>query len=158
MPKNKIFAEVESNQMVLVLDGVQDPGNLGTIIRTADWFNFNKILCSLSCVDVFNPKVVQATMGSLARVNIYYADLVPILKQTKLPIYGTLLNGESIFNTNFDNIGYLIFGNEGNGISEEIISLITKSVTIPGGKNTESLNVAISAAICCAEIKRNILK
>jgi TrmH family RNA methyltransferase len=158
MPKNKIFAEVESNQMVLVLDGVQDPGNLGTIIRTADWFNFNKILCSLSCVDVFNPKVVQATMCSLARVNIYYADLVPILKQTKLPIYGTLLNGESIFNTNFEDKGYLIFGNEGNGISEEIISLITKSVTIPGGKNTESLNVAISAAICCAEIKRNILK
>jgi TrmH family RNA methyltransferase len=102
--------------------------------------------------------VVQATMGSLARVNIVYTDLAPILKQTQLPVYGTLLNGENIFNTNFEPKGYLIFGNEGNGISEEIISLITKSITIPGGKNTESLNVAISAAICCAEIKRNILK
>jgi TrmH family RNA methyltransferase len=131
---------------------------LGTIIRTADWFNFRHILCSIDCVDIYNPKVVQATMGSLARVNIVYTDLAPILKQTQLPVYGTLLNGENIFNTNFEPKGYLIFGNEGNGISEEIISLITKSITIPGGKNTESLNVAISAAICCAEIKRNILK
>jgi TrmH family RNA methyltransferase len=158
MPQSKVFFEDKTDEMVLVLDGVQDPGNLGTIIRTADWFNFKKILCSLSCVDVYNPKVVQATMGSLARIDIFYADLAPILKQTQLPIYGTLLNGENIFTTSFESNGYLVFGNEGNGISEEIISLITKSVTIPGGKNTESLNVAISAAICCAEIKRNILK
>ena len=158
IPKSLTFLENSVDDIVLVLDGIQDPGNLGTIIRTADWFNFSHILCSLDCVDVYNPKVVQATMGSLARVNIVYTDLAPILKQTQLPVYGTLLNGENIFNTNFEPKGYLIFGNEGNGISEEIISLITKSITIPGGKNTESLNVAISAAICCAEIKRNILK
>jgi TrmH family RNA methyltransferase len=158
MPKNINFLDKSIDDIVLVLDGVQDPGNLGTMIRTADWFNFKHVLCSLDCVDVYNPKVVQATMGSLARVDVSYADLSTVLKQTKLPIYGTLLNGENIFSTNFEQKGFLIFGNEGNGISEEIVSLITKKVTIPGGKKTESLNVAISAAICCAEVRRNMLK
>jgi TrmH family RNA methyltransferase len=158
IPEKLDFVENSVDDMVLVLDGIQDPGNLGTIIRTADWFNFRHILCSIDCVDIYNPKVVQATMGSLARVQVIYTELAPILKQTQLPIYGTLLNGDNIYSTNFKPKGYLVFGNEGNGISEEIISLITKRVTIPGGNNTESLNVAISAAICCAEIKRNILK
>jgi TrmH family RNA methyltransferase len=144
--------------IIIVLDGVQDPGNMGTIIRTADWFGFREIICSENTVDIYNPKVIQATMGSLARVNISYQPLIDVLKRSTLPKYGTLLNGENVFNINWPKEGFLIFGSEGKGISPDILDLITHPVTIPGSGQTESLNVAISAAICCAEIKRNTLK
>jgi len=145
-------------KLTLVLDGIQDPGNLGTIIRTADWFGFTEIVCSNYTVDAYNPKVVQATMGSLARVKIVYTDLSDFLKNQKVPKLGTLLNGENIYQTNWPTEGFLILGSEGNGISEEIIGLIDQAITIPGAGNTESLNVAIAAAICCSEIKRNSYK
>ena len=158
IPKNEFFNEDKANGITLVLDGIQDPGNLGTIIRTADWFGFVDIVCSENTVDIYNPKVVQASMGSLARVKVIYANLKTVLKESKLPKYGTLLNGENFFNAAWPNKGYLLFGTEGKGISDDIFPLITHPITIPGSGKAESLNVAISVAICCAEIKRNILK
>jgi TrmH family RNA methyltransferase len=142
----------------LVLDNIQDPGNMGTIIRTADWFGIHDIICSEETVDVYNPKVVQATMGSLARVNIHYADLELVLPQIKLPVFGAMLNGENMYNTNFGDEGLLVMGNEGNGISPDIERLINTAVTIPRAGNAESLNVAIATAILCSEIKRNSMK
>jgi TrmH family RNA methyltransferase len=158
IPNYQIFNEELTDGITLVLDGIQDPGNLGTIIRTADWFGFKNILCSINTVDIYNPKVIQATMGSIARVNVFYANLTTILNESNLPKYGTLLNGENLFKTNWPNKGYIIFGSEGNGITQEILPMITHPITIPGNGSTESLNVAISAAICCAEIKRNMFK
>ncbi|MEN0055019.1 MAG: RNA methyltransferase [Mucilaginibacter sp.] len=142
----------------LVLDNVQDPGNMGTIIRTADWFGIGDIICSEDTVDVYNPKVVQATMGSLARVNVHYVDLIQTLPQIKLPVFGAMLNGQNIYNTNFGGEGLLVMGNEGNGISADIERLISTAVTIPRAGNAESLNVAIATAILCSEIKRNSMK
>jgi len=146
------------NKFSLVLDGVQDPGNMGTIIRTADWFGITDIICSDDTVDVYNPKVVQATMGSLARVNVHYGDLLTILPEIKLPLFGAMLDGENIYSTNFGNEGLLAMGNEGNGLRTEIQALINKKVTIPRIGHAESLNVAIATAILCSEIKRNSFK
>jgi TrmH family RNA methyltransferase len=146
------------NRFSLVLDGVQDPGNMGTIIRTADWFGIADIICSDDTVDVYNPKVVQATMGSLARVNVHYGDLMTILPEIKLPLFGAMLDGENIYSTNFGNEGLLAMGNEGNGLRPEIQALINKKVTIPRIGHAESLNVAIATAILCSEIKRNSFK
>ena len=142
----------------LVLDNVQDPGNMGTIIRTADWFGITDIICSEDTVDVYNPKVVQATMGSLARVNVHYVDLLQTLPEIELPVFGAMLNGKNMYNTNFGNEGLLVMGNEGNGISADIERLISTAVTIPRAGNAESLNVAIATAILCSEIKRNSMK
>jgi len=142
----------------IVLDGIQDPGNMGTIIRTADWFGIQHIICSEDTVDVYNPKVVQATMGSIAHVNLYYTDLETFLPQVKLPIFGALLDGENIYHTDFGNEGLLIMGNEGNGVRQSIIKLIEHAVTIPRSGNAESLNVGIATAIFCSEIKRNSYK
>ncbi|MCX2473642.1 RNA methyltransferase [Pedobacter sp. MC2016-05] len=155
MPKDrKINSKSLQNQFTLVLDGVQDPGNMGTIIRTADWFGFDKIICSEDTVEAYNPKTVQATMGSLARVEIYYQNLPLFLEHNNLPVFGALLDGESIYKTNWDNEGLIVLGNEGKGISSEVISKINKPVTIPRIGVAESLNVAVSAAIFCAELVR----
>jgi TrmH family RNA methyltransferase len=139
----------------LVLDGIQDPGNMGTIIRTADWFGIDHIICSDDTVDAYNPKVVQASMGSLSRINVHYADLEKVLPQINLPLFGAMLNGESIYNTNFGNEGLIAMGNEGNGLRPQIEKLITRAVTIPRKGKAESLNVAIATALFCAEINRN---
>jgi len=139
----------------LVLDGIQDPGNMGTIIRTADWFGIDQVICSEDSVEVYNPKVVQATMGSLSRINVHYTDLATIIPQINLPVFGALLEGENIYNTQFGTEGLLIMGNEGNGLRPEIKALINKAITIPRAGNAESLNVAIATAICCSEIQRN---
>ena len=155
IPKNRELALTAlKNQFTLVLDGVQDPGNMGTIIRTADWFGFKNIICSADCVEVFNPKTVQATMGSLARVNIYEADLPALLAENTIPVFGALLDGESIYKTQWGAEGLVILGNEGKGISAEVIKKINKPVTIPRIGQAESLNVAVSAAIFCAELVR----
>lgn len=151
----KLTAGSLKGSFTLILDGVQDPGNLGTIIRTADWFGMKHIICSEDTVDVYNPKVVQATMGSLARVRICYFPLKQFLEQTSQPVYGAVLNGSSLYQTDFDHEGILILGNEGNGIRPELAKHIRFPVTIPRFGNAESLNVAISAAIFCAEIRRN---
>ncbi len=142
----------------LVLDGIQDPGNLGTIIRNANWFGFKHIFCSLDTVEVFNPKVVQSTMGALSKVTVVYTDLVKLISEIKIPAYGGLLKGQCIYEVTWPKEGFVIFGSEGNGISKEVENKITTAVTIPGKGDTESLNVAISCAIFCSEIQRNLLK
>jgi len=139
----------------IVLDGIQDPGNLGTIIRTADWFGIQNIICSEDTVDAYNPKVVQATMGSLSRIHVHYIDLQNLLKNTNLPVFGALLDGENIYNTIFGSHGLVVMGNEGNGIRTEIQELIRKPVTIPLSGKAESLNVAIATAVFCSEISRS---
>lgn len=140
-----------SGKLVLALDGIQDPGNLGTIIRTADWFGVDAILASKDTVDLYNAKTVQATMGSLKRVKVYYTSLPEIVKGNKgMPVYGTLLNGKNIYKTELSNNGIIVMGNEGNGISDEVRSLITDPLLIPPYKESshgESLNVAIATAI-----------
>ena len=146
------------NSFSLVLDGIQDPGNLGTIIRTADWFGFKNIICSNHTVEVYNPKTVQATMGSLSRVNIFYLELNEFINAAKMPVFGAVLDGKSMYDTDWGNEGLLVLGNEGQGISPEIVDLITDPVTIPRVGGAESLNVAISAAILCADINRNLQK
>ncbi len=138
----------------LALDGVQDPGNLGTIIRTADWFGLNTILCSMDTAEVYNPKVVQASMGSLSRVNIIYTDLGVLFSQINIPVYGALLDGKSIYETDFGQAGIVLLGNEGNGISKELVEKINYPITIPRFGKAESLNVAISASIFCSELRR----
>lgn len=142
----------------LVLDGVQDPGNLGTIIRTADWFGIRNIICSDDTVDAYNPKVVQASMGSLSRVKVHYINIETFLRQTSLPVYGALLNGKNIYATNFGSEGLVVMGNEGNGIRAAVEKLVSQAITIPRAGEAESLNVAIATAIFCSEITRNTLK
>jgi TrmH family RNA methyltransferase len=142
----------------IVLDAIQDPGNMGTIIRTADWFGIENIICSEDCVEVYNPKVVQATMGSLSRINVHYVDLPSVLTASKLPVYGALLDGENIYSTYFGAEGLIVMGNEGNGLSDKVKQLVNKAITIPRGGKAESLNVAIATAIFCSEISRNKLK
>lgn len=146
------------NSFSLVLDGVQDPGNLGTIIRTADWFGFKNVICSLNTVEVYNPKTVQATMGSLSRMRVSYEDLTVLLGSSTIPVFGAVLNGSSIYKTDWGLEGLVILGNEGQGISPEIRKLITHPVTIPRIGGAESLNVAVCAAILCADISRNLHK
>ena len=142
------------NRFTLVLDGVQDPGNLGTIIRTADWFGIQNIICSEDTVDAYNPKVVQATMGSLARVNLHYNDLANLLPQFNLPVLGAMLNGDNIYTANLGTQGLIVMGNEGNGLRPKIQELVTQSITIPRIGEAESLNVAIATALFCSEISR----
>ena len=151
----EITIESVRGKFALALDGIQDPGNLGTIIRTADWFGIEHIFCSEDTVEAFNPKVVQASMGSLARIQISYTDLKSLLSKKQSPVYGALLEGESIYKTNFGKEGILLLGNEGKGISSNLMSEIDFPVTIPRFGNAESLNVAISTSIFCSEIRRN---
>lgn len=150
-----------SEQLILALDGIQDPGNLGTIIRLADWFGIEHIVCSLDTADVFSPKTVQATMGALAHVKIHYTELEPFLKQQEalsIPLYGTFLDGENMYTKSLSETGILIMGNEGNGIRPSIEALIHEKLYIPSypaeHETSESLNVAIATAVVCAEFRR----
>ncbi len=146
---------------LLMLDGISDPGNLGTIIRTAEWFGIRNIICSENCVEMYNPKVVQSTMGSLFRSRIYYTNLVDLLScaNQKVPVYGTFLDGENIYNQDFRDSGIFIIGSESHGISPEVEKLINRRIHIPSFVNgAESLNASVAAAICCSEIRRNELK
>ena len=145
-------------QFSLVLDGVQDPGNMGTIIRIADWFGIQNIICSEDTVEAYNPKVVQAGMGSLARTKVHYVSLVDFLPKIKLPVFGALLNGNNIYSTDFGDEGLIVMGNEGNGIRPEIEKLVAKAFTIPRIGKAESLNVAIATALFCSEISRKAIK
>ncbi len=146
--------------ITIVLDGIQDPGNMGTIIRLADWFGINRIICSLDTVDCYNPKVVQATMGAIARIQINYMPLPTFLEQAKdiTTVYGTFMDGENIYSQSLNPNSLIVFGNEGQGISNEVANLITHRLTIPSFATTntssESLNVSVAAAIVCSEFKR----
>lgn len=153
-------SQIANGELVLALDGIQDPGNLGTIIRTCDWFGVHQIICSSDTADCYNPKVVQATMGSLTRVNLTYTDLPQWLAQQQCPIYGTLLNGKNIYQSKIENqeSRIIVMGNEGNGISQAVRELITHPILIPSypenAETSESLNVAIATAIVLAEFRR----
>lgn len=142
------------SDLILALDGIQDPGNLGTIIRTAEWFGITSIVCSIDTVDCFNSKVVQATMGSLFRMSIEYTDLAEYLSKTGLPIYGALLDGVDMYTTPLEKRGVLVIGNEGKGISDAIKSFVTKPIFIPKYGEAESLNAAMATGIILAEYRR----
>ncbi len=147
-----------SGDLILALDGIQDPGNLGTIIRTCDWFGVHEIVCSADTADCYNPKVVQATMGALARVRIHYVDLPKWLAEYEGLIYGTLLNGENMYEKPLQKSGIIIMGNEGNGISKEVRQYVNRPILIPSypknAETSESLNVSIATAIVLAEFRR----
>lgn len=143
--------------LIVALDAVRDPGNLGTIIRLCDWFGVKQLICSPDTVDCFNPKVIQATMGSIARVQVFYEDLKEYVIKTSLPVFGACMNGVSIYSRTFPEDAVVIMGNEANGISDEIIPLLNEKITIPQfgeHKEVESLNVATATSIILSEFRR----
>lgn len=145
--------------ITLVLDKVQDPGNLGTIIRSSDWFGVDQIVCSKDTVDAYNPKVVQSAMGSILRIDIFYNDIIPFIESCKnLPIYAAVLDGDSVFNTTFHHPSILIIGNESRGISDEVLSKVTHKITIPRRGSAESLNAAVASAVILSEMTRPLFK
>lgn len=152
--------DVVRQQLCLALDDVQNPGNLGTIVRVADWFGIEHIFCSQGCADLYNPKTVQATMGAMARVKVHYVDLAEMLASLDVdtPVYGTFLDGENMYGKTLSEHGVIVMGNEGNGISAEVERHVTERLFIPnypeGRATSESLNVAIATAIVCAEFRR----
>ncbi|QCW99086.1 RNA methyltransferase [Aggregatimonas sangjinii] len=155
--------KLDVNDWILVLDDVRDPGNLGTIIRLCDWFGIEHLVCSEHTVDCYNPKVLQATMGSITRVNLGYTDLTRFLSTIDLPIFGTFMNGASVYTKKIPTAGILIMGNEANGISATVEKLVNHKISIPQpasragmheNQNTESLNVATATAIFLNEIRR----
>ncbi len=155
--------EAAAKNLVLALDDVQDPGNLGTIMRIADWFGIKDIFCSKGTADIYNPKAVQATMGAISRVKIHYTELAKEIASlpASVPVYGTFLEGDIIYDTELSGNGVIIMGNEGNGISREVGKTINRKLYIPnwpaGAATSESLNVAIATAIVCAEFRRRLL-
>lgn len=154
------IAEVAKDNLCIALDDVQNPGNLGTIVRLADWFGIEHIFCSKGSADIYNPKTVQATMGGIARVKVHYVDLVEELaaRTTGIPVYGTFLDGENMYSKTLSQSGVIIMGNEGRGVSSEVEAMVNERLYIPnypvGRETSESLNVAIATAIVCAEFRR----
>ena len=162
-PERAWKAEDLKHKLTLALDDVQDPGNLGTILRIADWFGITDVFCSIHSADPFNPKTVQATMGALARIRVHMVDLAEFLKDCppELPIYGTFMNGENIYSNSLLPYGIIVMGNEGNGISPEIEKLVTDRLLIPnyptGRVTSESLNVGVATALVCSEFRRRVI-
>ena len=161
IPKSIVQISDLSNQLIIGLDTIQDPGNMGTIIRLANWFGIEHILCSNDCVDVYNPKVVQASMGAIGKTTISYCNLAQTIQdyvdEYKTPIYGTFLEGENIYSAKLSTSGIILLGNEGNGISADIEKLVNTKLNIPSFNEksvVESLNVSIAAAIVCSEFRR----
>ena len=158
-PSYDLNPEVIKSSLCLALDDVQDPGNLGTIIRLADWFGIEHIFCSPNTVDVYNPKTVQATMGGIARVKLHYTPLPDLIQSLKdIPVYGTFLDGENMYTQKLSSNGLIVMGNEGKGIGKEVEQLINRKLYIPNypaeRETSESLNVAIATAVVCAEFRR----
>lgn len=160
--KEEISTAVFQDALCLALDGVQDPGNLGTIVRLADWFGIRHIFCSPDTADLYNPKVVQATMGSLARVSVHYTPLPDLIGRLPAgtPVYGTFLDGDNIYSQPLSANGLIIMGNEGKGIRKETEQFVTRKLYVPAYPHergtSESLNVAIATAIVCAEFRRQV--
>ncbi|MCU0471039.1 MAG: RNA methyltransferase [Arcicella sp.] len=145
---------IDDHEFALILDDIRDPGNLGTIIRLADWYGIKKIICSPTTVDLYNPKVISATMGSFTRVDMYYTDIEVFIGQQNANFYGTLLDGDNIHQTKFSSSGYIVIGNEANGISPSVEKLITHKITIPRFGGAESLNAGIATAIVLDNLRR----
>lgn len=158
IPQPSLDWKIIRSSLSLALDNVQDPGNLGTIIRTADWFGIQHIFCSKGTVDAYHPKSVQASMGAIGRVQIHYTDLVELCQQSELPVFGTFLEGDNIYQSELPSHGIIVMGNEGNGISASLLPHINKKLFIPNyptdRKGSESLNVSIATAIVCSEFRR----
>lgn len=160
IPELSFEQEKVESGLTILLEDIQDPGNLGTIIRIANWYGIENIICTPNSVDIYNPKVVQASMGSLTKVNVFYEPLQPIVLSTKLPVYGTFMNGTNIYEGNLNEKSFILLGNEGKGISEELEKLVTNRITVPSfstTKNTtDSLNISVAAGIICSEFKRSV--
>ncbi|MBQ9362700.1 MAG: RNA methyltransferase [Bacteroidaceae bacterium] len=152
--------DVAGKELCLMLDDVQNPGNLGTIVRLADWFGIEHVFCSQGCADIYNPKTVQATMGAMARVCVHYLSLEDALAQLNgaVPVYGTFLDGDSLYEKSLTSHGIIVMGNEGRGVSDGVARYVTERLLIPnyppGRPTSESLNVAIATAVVCAEFRR----
>ncbi|GHT46989.1 RNA methyltransferase [Bacteroidia bacterium] len=158
-PANHLDKELLKNELTLILDGIQDPGNLGTIIRLADWFGIKNLICSPDTADVYNPKTVQASMGGIAHVKVFYESLPDLLDEWQdIPVYGTFLDGKTIYQEKLASTGFIVMGNEGKGIRPALAKRITNRLYIPnfppGTESTESLNVAVATAVICAEFRR----
>jgi RNA methyltransferase, TrmH family len=161
IPKHRLNLSEGNNKLSLLLDTVQDPGNMGTIIRIADWYGIEDIICTPESADAYNPKVVQATMGAICRVKVHYADfksLMPEIQKLGIPILGTSLEGDNIYETELPLNGFIVMGNESKGVNAEWMKYTTSKLFIPnfpeGKKRSESLNVAVATAIVCAEMRR----
>ncbi len=161
IPVKEHSPEEIKNELSIVLNGIQDPGNLGTILRLSDWFGVRHVFCDHDCANIFNPKSVQASMGAIFRVNVFYLDLVEFIPQfvdQDFPCYGAFLEGENIYRTELRTKGFIVMGNEGNGISPEIERFVTRKITIPSFAHspysTESLNVGVATGIILSEFKR----
>ena len=163
IPRYELNTEALKGRLTLALDDVQNPGNLGTIIRLADWFGITDILCSPGTADCFNPKVVQATMGAVIRVRVHYTELAPQLAAAAaqgIPVYGTFLEGENIYGAELSPEGIVVMGNEGRGVTEPVAHTVTRKLFIPpwpaDRRGSESLNVAMATGIICSEFRRRI--
>ncbi|CAN5489500.1 RNA methyltransferase [soil metagenome] len=161
--RDKRFSiDLISKGLSLMLDDIRDPGNLGTMIRIADWFGIETVICSETCADMYNPKTVQATMGSLFRVNVYYQPLLDVMQKCSgknIPVFGTLLDGQNIYNTKLNDDAVILIGSESHGINIELIPFITSKISVPSfsksmSKKVDSLNAAMAAAIVCSEFRR----
>lgn len=149
---------IDNSGLIVALDSIRDPGNLGTIIRLCDWFGVKELICSKETVDCFNPKVIQATMGSITRVNVSYMNLVPFLGGIETPVFGAFMEGENVYHKTLPKTGVLVMGNEANGVSKEVEAVITEKISIPRFGDlqaAESLNVATATAILLSEFSRN---
>lgn len=155
--KIPIVKKIDFEDWIVVLDDVRDPGNLGTIIRLCDWFGIRHLVCSSNTVDCYNPKTLQATMGSISRVNVGYTKLADFLSEVNVPVYGAFMEGETVYDAKLPNTGILVMGNEAKGISEEVKAFVSQKISIPqfGIEITESLNVATASAILLNEIRRS---
>ncbi len=165
IPAAPLPAEAGARDLVICLDSIRDPGNLGTMVRLAAWFGITHVVCSHDTADVYNPKAVQATMGALAEVKVHYTALDRFLQQCSqhsLPVYGTFLEGENLYQADLTPNGAVVLGNEGSGIRYNLLPLISRKLTIPGFTKTtrrvESLNVSMAAAILCSEFRRRLLQ
>lgn len=146
---------LKQGEFALLLDDLRDPGNFGTIIRTADWYGIKNIIVSSETADVYNGKVIQSSMGSFLRVNVFYTNLVSYLSRSSLPVFGAFLDGENVHTLNFGSTGIIVIGNEANGISKEVEKFVTKRITIPHFGQAESLNAGIATAIICDNLRRS---
>ncbi len=162
IPSFHFEKDIPDKELCLALDDIQDPGNLGTIIRIADWFGIRHIYCSTGTVDAFSPKTVQATMGAISRVFLHYCDIKELIAGLdNVPVFGTFLDGQDIYTKELSGNGIIVMGNEGNGISKEVSDLINRKILIPnyprGTETSESLNVAVATAIVCSEFRRRMI-
>jgi TrmH family RNA methyltransferase len=154
--KENIPQTIEKGEYAILLDDIRDPGNLGTILRIADWYGIRKVVASLSCVDLYNPKVINASMGSFTRVNVYFTDLPYFMRKNPGPYYGTYMDGDNVNNIRFYDQGYIIIGNESNGIDHLLSDLVDYRIAIPRYGEAESLNAGVATAIVCDNLRRSI--